>query len=499
MRKFYLSGVLLLASIFIMAGTIEQTYFFSNQKVTKTGNFNVISFHNLFLTGKAGEPVLPYQAVKILLPPGQAATSIEVIGVNEIFLPGTYKIYPQQPSRPLSDPGNEKFYLNESVYLSENNYPVKQHGELNTSYLNGYAIAMSSFTPVKYNPLSGQISYYQQVTIRIHTSPGVSSAKALENLQHSKITLNRLEDFVQNPAVCKQYPEATKSENEYQLLIITPSQFESDFDDLIDLYINRGLKVELVTKETISANISGQDMQDKIRNYIIQEYQDNNVEFVLLGGDVEHIPYRGFYCYVDSGSGYQDSNIPADLYYSALDGNWNDDGDNKWGEIGEDDLLPEIAVGRFSFSNSSELENMIHKTVSYQNSPVLGELTSPLLAGEHLWSSPETWGADYIELLVGSQDENGYTTVGIPEDNNIETLYEMNQSWGGNDLMAKINSGKQFVHHCGHANSNYVAHMYNSDITNANFSGANGVDHNYTLFQTHLQHRKHNARYCLLE
>ena len=28
-------------------------------------------------------------------------------------------------------------------------------------------------------------------------------------------------------------------------------------------------------------------MQEKIRNYIIQEYQNNNIEFVLLGGDDE--------------------------------------------------------------------------------------------------------------------------------------------------------------------------------------------------------------------
>ncbi len=193
----------------------------------------------------------------------------------------------------------------------------------------------------------------------------------------------------------------------------------------MDVYTNRGLKVKLVTKETITSTMTGDDPQDKIRNFIIQEYQDNNVEFVLLGGDVEHIPYRGFYCYVDSGSGYEDSGIPADLYYSALDGNWNDDGDNKWGEIGEDDLLPEIAVARFPFSNSGELANLINKSVSYQNSPVLGEFTNALMAGEWLYSNPTTYGSDYLELLIGQQDENGYETFGIPEDYNYTKLYEV--------------------------------------------------------------------------
>jgi len=84
-----------------------------------------------------------------------------------------------------------------------------------------------------------------------------------------------------------------------------------------------------------------------MRNYIISEYQAHGIEYVLLGGDDELVPHRGFYCIVYSSSTYEDSDIPADLYYSALDGSWNDDGDGYWGEIGEDDLLPDISVARF--------------------------------------------------------------------------------------------------------------------------------------------------------
>jgi len=485
MKKTLLTGVMVLASIFMFAGIVEQTYFFNNQKITKSGEYHFINFENLFLTGKTGEPVLPYQAVKILLPPGQSATMIEIITENEISLPGTYKLFPQQPSRPLSEPGNGQFYLNETIYAKEGNYPAKQNGELTTGYLNGYSIAMSSFTPVKYKPASGEISYYQQVKVRIHTVADASSSEALKNISHTNAAMYRIANFVENPNVAKQYPKETKSENEYELLIITTNQFESDFGELVTFYTNRGLKVNLVTKETITGQMTGQDDQEKIRNFIIQEYQDNNAQFVILGGDVEHIPYRGFFCHVDSGSGYDDSDIPADLYYSALDGNWNDDGDNKWGEIGEDDLLPEIAVARFPFSNSSELANMINKTTLYQNDPVLGEFNNVTMAGEWLYSNPDTWGSDYLELLIGHSEENGYETWGIPEYYNFNKLYEINQSWGGNELMAEINAGRQFIHHVGHANSNYTAHLYNSDITNANFSGANGVDHNFTLMQSH--------------
>ena len=182
---------------------------------------------------------------------------------------------------------------------------------------------------------------------------------------------------------------------------------------------------------------------------------------------------------------YEDDNIPADLYYSGLDGTWNDNGDNLWGEIGEDDLLPEVSVARYSFSNITELNSMINKSVSYQNNPVLGELRQPLLAGEHLYSNPTTWGADYLELIIGYHEDNGYTTDGIPEDHDYITMFARDQSWGGSDIINMINSGVSFVHHVGHANYSTVMNLYTSDITNSNFSQTNGVDHNYIIINTH--------------
>ena len=128
---------------------------------------------------------------------------------------------------------------------------------------------------------------------------------------------------------------------------------------------------------------------------------------------------------------------------------------------------------------------MINKSISYQNSPVPGEFQKPLLAGEHLYSDPETWGKDYLDLLIGEHDDNGYTTIGIPEDYDYETMYEYDAAWNGSDLIEKVNEGKQFIHHVGHASPGYVAHLNSSDVTDENFYAANGVDHNFTILQTH--------------
>ncbi len=486
MKKFYPLILLLLLSFAASAESFTYTYFFKNPEVSNHNGFQLISFENTRQLGITGNPTLPYYPVKLLLPPGQSVASVEIIRQNYTALEGEFELWPYQPSRPLSETGKIEFIKNEQLYSSQNEYPTEAGRELSTHFMNGYGFAIGAITPLSMIPASGEVGYYHEITVVVHTTSDRQAAASLNMLIDSDKFKAQAEKFADNPKAIDQYkPEKNRDTSDYNMLIITPEQFVAGFDQLRNVYLERGVKSEIATKEFVIQNITGNDVQEKIRNYIIEQYQNNGIEFVLLGGDTEFIPHRGFYCYVESGGGYSDSGIPADLYYSALDGTWDANMNNLWGEPDEDDLLPDVAVGRLPFSTPAELENIVHKSIYYQNYPVTGELTNALMAGEHLYSDPETYGSDYLELLIGTHNDNGYTTVGIPEEYNFEKLYEVNQSWSKYDLMDAINSGQQMVHHVGHAAQTYVAYMTNSDITNANFAGANGTDHNYTLLQTH--------------
>jgi PKD repeat protein len=486
MKKPLLFVAFLFFCMILSAATIEKTYYFQKPVISQIGNYQQITFENTLLTSPPGQPILPYRAVALLLPPGESAIAIEWIGEDEIELSGSFHLYPYQPSRPLSNASQVEFLKDDNLYRSDDVYPIQATGKLSTSFMNGFGFAFTNITPLRYCPKSGKVSYYQKITVRIKTASSEVASQALTNLNTNTQQISKVKKLAQNESNVSLYPSNKERDaDDYKLLIITPDQFAEEFVDLIDIYKSRAMPAEIHTTESIYNSVSGQDQQEKIRNFIIQEYQDHGVEFVLLGGDVEYIPYRGFYCYVQSGSGYETADIPADLYYSALDGSWNNDGDANWGEPDEDDLLPDVALARFPFSNSTELANMIHKSISYQNNPVTGELVKPLLAGENLYSNPDTWGRDYLNLLIGSRSDNGYTTNGIPETNPIDSLYAYHQSWNGNDMMNAINEGLQFVHHVGHASPGSVAHLVTSDISNSNFNGANGVDHNFTLFHTH--------------
>ena len=485
MKQLFTFLLLSVISVNLMADIVEKVYFFNHPRVENFGMQQTISFNNTRGSGIAGEPVLPYHALNLILPPGHEAVSISFEGFGETKVSGFYKLSPGQYSRPLSDPGIPVIIENEDVYRSMDVYPAIPTGNLSTQFQNGFGFAQSVFTPVRYIPALGEISYYTKVIVRIETRETKKGKEALQNITSSASVRKNCLKAAQNPDAADFYQTRRLTGNAYQILIITPQSFVAQMDGLVQLYLPRGMKTQIATTEFIEANSNGADMPEKIRNYITEQYQLNGVEHVVLGGDVEHVAYRGFYCHVQSSTVYEDTNIPSDLYYSALDGNWNTNGNNLWAEIGEDDLLPEISVGRMSFSDATELAAMLNKTTRYQNQPILGELRNPLLAGENLFTGPDTWGSDYLELLVGTHDDNGYTTTGIPEDHNFVRLYDEESTWSATDLMNTINAGRNFVHHVGHANDSYVMKFSTWDITNENFAGVNGITHNFPVVYTH--------------
>ena len=493
MKKSIIFLLFLTVHLVLNAGNIEKTYFFDNYKVNQTGVYQTFSFDNTQLAGLPGEPMLPYHEVALLLPPGEIAMSIEVIGENATVVPGSFILYPKQEVRPISQGPSGRFIKNESVYQRDASYPETPTGHLITQTLNGFNFALCTFTPVNYNPAQGRITFYEKVTIRVITKSDPALSKVRNNYSPSKNALNRVRNFAQNPEMMKQYPQMDTPKSAYQLLIITPAIFQNEFQPLIDMYTSKNIYTQVKTVEDINNSITGIDLQEKIRNYIKDQYLNNSIEYVLLGGDDQFIPHRGFYCHVISGSGYDDGDIPADLYYSGMDGNYDLNGNQIYGEVADSvDLLPDVAVARMPVIDTAELHHMIHKSVSYQINPVLGEMPNPLLVGEYLYDNPLTFGKDYMNLLIDDHSDNGYFTHGIPSSSNtITTLYDTLislpgniWSWDPGTLLNDINQGHSFIHHLGHASTDYVMRLFTDQITNTNFSQVDGITHNYQLLYT---------------
>ena len=478
MKKLLLTLLVVTISLFASGQSISHTYHFGQPSVKQIGEYQTLAFDGSVQNGTAGEPSLPWQSISLMLPPNTEATAIHVALSDYVELKGQYNLMPAQKSRPISDDSPVVFEKNEALYRSNETYPNKTFNNVSTQVLNGVSFAFGGFTPIRYKPAMGQVSYAQTATVTVEYQ--ASRADNSKKLWLHPETIRSVSRLAQNADMLDTYARRDGALPQYEMLIITPETYVESFADYIAIYAARGIRVRVAALNDIYDAMSGRDNQEKIRNYIIQEYENCGISMVMLGGDVNLVPYRSLWCYAQEG--YED-NIPSDSYYACLDGTLNDNDNELWGEIGEDDLLPELAVSRFSFNNFNELGILLSKTISYLTSPVMGEFRRPILAGEHLGDG--VYASQDLEHLVGEVTFNGYTTYGYPEDYDIFRLYASPTYYWNSDTLARaLNNGCQYVHHFGHANTNIVAGWHNMEITPSLFAGANGVNHNYFIFKS---------------
>ena len=461
------------------AQTVQKTYYFGTPMVSEVNGYDVIRFADMYINGVVGEAALPYQKVSLLLPQNTDAHSITVEYHDFVELEGTYNILPQQAPRTMSSTEPLVFSKNEEFYRSKNVYPEITYSKANTQYLNGCSFAFAQFTPVRYVPATGKVSYAKSATVTIELT--ASRADRSNKVWMTPEVQARVERLAQNPEAVTAYKNRARTIGGYELLVITPQEWAPYFDEYVEFYEARGLRTHVVALEDIIANGQGRDDAESMRDYISQEYENEGIMMVLLGGDSNVVPWRALYCDVGSEQDF----LPADMYFVCLDGTWDDNNNGIWGEIEESDLLPELAIGRMPFNNEVQLNNMMHKTLEYQANPVLGEFNTVILGAEHLGDG--YYGSDDLDRLIGGSSDFDYTTVGIPEEYDFIKIYANGPTgWGGGLFRKTINqNGGQYVHHVGHANTGVVAGWEVQYTNDASFEHLDGVEHNYNFFHSH--------------
>ncbi|MBD3335503.1 MAG: hypothetical protein GF355_08300, partial [Candidatus Eisenbacteria bacterium] len=458
------------------ASVVRQHYDFPEPVMAPTGAYHEITMNGAWTFAAPGEPMLPMYGVRILLPPGEVITQVEVIPEAWATLDGTYSLAPGQPQTPLSRSESVRPAMpDERIYRSSSPFPGKLREEPHTGLFRGYRVTSFAIHPVEYVPATGVVSYMTGCEIVVTCE---SSHEALEEsarmIRHDEGTLSRLSRVVDNPAAAGDYASIARltggsrtldPDDAYKYIIVSGDPWVGELDPLVAFETERGHKAGVFSRSWILANYSGGvDDQDDIRNFIIDAYQTWDIDYVLLVGDARDdngIPHRGLYSSTQYGS--TDSNIPADMYYGCLDGTWNDDGDNRWGEPNEADLYFEVGVGRACASNTAAVQNFITKTIRYQTAPINEECDEALMAGELLWYDP-TWGGDYKDEIKDGSSMHGYTTVGFPPTMNVDTLYDRDYTWSYSELINIMENGMNIVNHLGHCNVTYAMKMTTSDI-----------------------------------
>ena len=101
----------------------------------------------------------------------------------------------------------------------------------------------------------------------------------------------------------------------------------------------KGIYAIVESVEDIALNNQGNDLQEKIRNYLIlsKEKYGEGI-YVLLGGDNHIVPARLVQGDYESKTSNHKSLFAADMYYATYVGNWNGNRNNKYNERVNDSL-----------------------------------------------------------------------------------------------------------------------------------------------------------------
>ena len=296
-------------------------------------NLNSISadgeeFYNLLVKGygvtpEAGLPALPLVSFNLFISDGENNPSFEIINQNKSEELLDHKIFPQQMPWEKIKPLDERpFYINRDYYASRGTeFPLVKISE--PFIIGGIKGVMVTIYPFNYNPLDNKISVTTSsvIDIKLSEAPNTSLVKSKD-----------YNSFLNNVFV-NYNPLTEKMSMKY--LIITAPQFESGLATFISHKESFGCNVDVFNTSATGTTTTA------IRNFIQQRYNDPQTrpEFVLLVGDVQHIP-----SWIGSGEGTPNT----DRNYVYLEGS---------------DYYSDAFIGRFSVTNTTELQNAVSKSI----------------------------------------------------------------------------------------------------------------------------------------
>jgi len=458
-KWFTLCAIFMLPSL-ILAGNIEYSINVNpaDIKIEKFNNYDKISLSGFDYIVEPGHPALPAKVFSFVIPPDAKFEDIELVNEDADYLSGTFNIFPAQRPVPISfSTGNEFTQPDERVYSLNTLYPDGPVKFIHEGNLSGYHIVSVFVTPLRYNPALKKVYFAKYLSFRIKYQNGANIVKTISPAQ-MKLGEKRVKTMVVNKDQVITYaPLLARNMWQTEYFIITDQSFVDAFRPLKAWKTLRGVPTEIVTTSWIYGNYAGNDNPDRVRNFI-KEAADSGALYFLLGGqcDFEHgedyVPRRDTWFYDFPVGGYVDEDtIPCDLYYSDLDRNWNNDGDNIYGELGDwVDMYSDVYVGRAPVKNTAQISNFVSKVITYESSPSPVFIEKILLPVGNLWTGNHGNGI------------NDTIADTIPDYWQKSKLYQDYGLINQTIVRDSINKGFNLSHMVGHGNENGVYYGYGS-------------------------------------
>ena len=420
---------------FILSSIVNYEFKISDVEISSFNNYDLLTLKDCFLFSFTGEPVLPVKVLNIYEPYNLKTKEIKIIREEWERIDGFYRILPGQRPYPLQK-GNYNFVEPDShIYNSSEPYPSSPVIFTGTGIKNGNGITGIIIFPIRFIPKNGEIYILKNIEFEM----------VKEKIPHEKIRFHierRKDDCVKE-------------------IIITKNEFKSKFEPLKNWKTKKGIKTEIYDVDSIIENFEGSSKPVKIRNFIKWAYTNLGTDYFLLGGQCDYennqeiIPRMDVY-YTSSGvSGapYDKDTIPCDMFYSNLDGDWNFDGDNVFGEIEDSvDLYADVYVGRAPCKDTNDVKVFVKKVLEYEKNPSIESIRNVMLPAEFLYAG--YWG-DTVNNIISEI---------TPEDFNDIKLYQSIGNYNKSNVLNAIESGIGFAHYAAHGNAYGTAKINIYDI-----------------------------------
>jgi len=487
-------------NVTIPVGAYEIQYTDQGQEIL------VENFGRLLIPGK---PNLPSKIFAIAIPPGAEVFEVTFITGEGVPLPGSYQIAPVGLPRvigqedPLIYERDKRMYEENynSVYGSDQAYPQNAVELVRTADYRKYNLVDVRVMPFSYRPLSGQLTYYPDVTVQVSYTVSEDFSPEdimIDNLPRTEQVAGELilnYDQAQN-----WYPrEINSGKGFHDFVIITLESLTSSITPLVNWEISKGRTVEVVTTTWINSNYTGYDLAEKMRNFLREKYPSGEwgIEDVLLIGNYDDVPMR--LCWQDVGYGEPET----DLYYAELslpdDESWDADGDHHWGENSDPiDFYSEVNVGRIPWSSPTDVLHICEKSVAYEQNNDPAFKKNILLLGAFFWEDTDNavlmetkvdqpWMSDWTMTRMYEQGHSIYPMDYNLTYNNVLAVWSLSKfafvDWAGHgsptSCHVKYSKGSAFVTNntCPSLNDNYPAIVFadacsNSDTDELNIGQA---------------------------
>jgi hypothetical protein len=491
-------------------------YTFAQPSAAKRGEYDLLSIAGLENVGAPGAPLLPAKAARILLPNGKKVTTLRVLPLDTVALPGAYRLAPR--AAPVSLDASSTPHPttpDPAIYASSASWPGKDFESLGVQSKRGYRVLTLNLFPVQWVPATRSATFSPRMRVEV-SLVAATSGDSLSVVRSTPETREVLAAQVDNVSALDTYPASSllsvaaasltssslPSPGPYEYVVITSSTLAAasgpwNFQALCERKQVRGVSATIVTTDYIYEHYSGArpdgktDNPTRIRNFLADAYQHWGTRFALLGGANTVVPSRLFQ--VRTYAGGDITTMPVDLYYGCVEPvacSFDGDHDGIYGEAtdgpdgGDVDLLAEIYVGRAPVENAAEVASFVRKTLQYEASDD-DYLSTVTMLGEQLgFGGVSDFAQGMMEQIRLGGSYNGYFTRGFGNHEmasfrrfrTSRNLYDTAENWliapwTPEDLVHLFDTGTHIFNHMGHATATSSMKLTTADLpglTNAN-------------------------------